>query len=245
MTAPRSFASTLRSAGRALHPRRASWTTRVAMASKPMWRSTVILPLLGAIAVVVWAAAQTHRPGAERIQISPSPLLGSATAEFGIVVLSDFDCEKCTVFANDAWTKVRARYIDSGLASAVFRHLPQRGSSSLDGWYGECLARQTEVWAVFEGLLRPPDQDRAFSRKAQRPMNQEPSPGNLTGCQAARGPASEGPGRALAKRFGVNEPPAILAGRWVGKGLLEVRAVLAGPVPTSAVARAFSAIGLG
>jgi hypothetical protein len=184
--------------------------------------------LLLIVAGVSCRAEPSIKPPIATIAIDSTPLIGNSNARFGIVLLSDFDCQKCLEFARGAWTFVRSNYIDTGLSNAVFRYLPD--VTTVDEYHRdpECVG---DYWTSFERLMIISPVGHASQGPASPP------------CRDAT--TREAPsGEALARRFGIESPPAILAGHWAGPGRLEIRVVFAGPVPAHVLKESFNAVGV-
>ncbi len=120
------------------------------------------------VAVLIWL----NRPGGSnavgggefelREQTAPvdGKLLGDPDAPVRIVAYEDFNCGHCGNFSRDTKPLLEEEYINQGLVSIEFRHLPVLGPDSVNAASAsECAAEQNLFWpyhdVLFERQGRP------------------------------------------------------------------------------------------
>jgi protein-disulfide isomerase len=82
-----------------------------------------------------------------------SPYLGNLSAPITIVDFSDFQCHLCARFVKNTEPLINETYIQTGQASLVFKHLPNRGFDSMGAHLAaQCTNDQGKFWQ-FHNLL--------------------------------------------------------------------------------------------
>ena len=105
------------------------------MALRISWRSLV--DGVTTVAILVAAAAVVHslyfkKPERraelpipkEPIDVTGTQSVGKKTAPIGIILITDFQCPYCGVFARDTLPSLERSHIETGRAFLVFKHLP-------------------------------------------------------------------------------------------------------------------------
>ncbi len=123
----------------------------------------VVLVTVVIVAALVWF----NRPGGSNAvgdgefvyQGSSAPvdgkLLGEADAPVRIVAFEDFTCGHCGDFSRDTKPPIEEEYINQGLVSIEFRHLPLLGPDSVSAAAAsECAADQNLFWPYHDVLFQ-------------------------------------------------------------------------------------------
>lgn len=95
------------------------------------------------------------------IDIDQSKTIGSDSAAVGLLVFSDFDCPFCKRFAETVLPVLIDRYVNPGVLTISFAHLPMpfhlRAMSIAKE--AECAAQQGKFWPMHDALFKRPDGD--------------------------------------------------------------------------------------
>ena len=123
----------------------------------------VVLATVVIVAALVWF----NRPGGSNAvgdgefeyQGSSAPvdgkLLGAPDAPVRIVAYEDFTCGHCGDFSRDTKPLIEEEYINQGLVSIDFRHLPLLGPDSVSSAAAsECAADQNLFWPYHDVLFQ-------------------------------------------------------------------------------------------
>jgi hypothetical protein len=179
------------------------------------------------------------------VEIGDAATLGEGSAKFALLILSDFECEKCRFFAREVLPKITQQYVDTGQLEVAFRYLDSSQSAgSSKALIATCLERMGSFWSIYrqiagastveaitEGLVTaklPPTDARAYEQCLRNVGSQQimSLPDDISRARLAR------------------LSPAFLFGKVVNGRQIEVRASLAGGVPMSEFERLFVALGM-
>ena len=122
----------------------------------------VVLATVVIVAALIWF----NRPGSNAVgggdfeyQGSSAPvdgkLIGAPDAPVRIVAYEDFTCGHCGDFSRDTKPLIEEEYINQGLVSIEFRHLPLLGPDSVSSAAAsECAADQNLFWPYHDVLFQ-------------------------------------------------------------------------------------------
>lgn len=128
--------------------------------------SVLMLCAAGAILWVVFFGPQRLTGGpappevplpTEPLSVADAPVLGDPNAQVGIVLFSDFECPFCAKFARETLPELKRKYVDTGKAFLVFRHLPLpiHKNAQKAAEAAECGAQQGKFWDVHDAMFGP------------------------------------------------------------------------------------------
>jgi protein-disulfide isomerase len=82
-----------------------------------------------------------------------SPFLGDPTAPVTIIDFSDFQCYLCARYVKATEPLINQTYIQTGKATLIFKHLPNRGFDSMDAALAaQCTNDQGKFWQFHKML---------------------------------------------------------------------------------------------
>ncbi|MFB3820296.1 MAG: DsbA family protein [Candidatus Methylomirabilales bacterium] len=126
---------------------------------RPGWLPTMAaLPLVAGL----WLAAlpEVARAGSpgeallEALERGPGPSKGSAGAPVTIVEFSDFQCSYCRKFWRETLPRLDEKYLQTGKARFVYRHLAILGPPSVRAaMASECAHDQGKFWPYHDRLF--------------------------------------------------------------------------------------------
>jgi len=81
---------------------------------------------------------------------------GRADAPITIIEFTDYQCPYCRSFQEEAWPRLRRKYVDSGKVRFIVRDLPLEFHSDARpaAEVAHCAAEQGKFWPMHEALLR-------------------------------------------------------------------------------------------
>ena len=119
--------------------------------------------LVVATVVLVKHFSPSRSPGpppvalpSDPISLDASTTIGGREARAGMIIFSDFQCPYCASFARKSWPELKKAYVDTGLISVSFRHLPLEEIHSeafKAAEIAECAARQDVFWETHDRLF--------------------------------------------------------------------------------------------
>lgn len=82
-----------------------------------------------------------------------SPYLGNLSAPITIIDFSDFQCHLCARHVKNTEPIINEKYIQTGQAALVFKHLPNRGFDSMSAHLAaQCTKEQEKFWQFYKLL---------------------------------------------------------------------------------------------
>lgn len=192
---------------------------------------------------------QVGRPAeAESLPEDPVPIRSSATkgaasAKAVVIIYSDFQCPFCSRLALDVLPRIEERYVVTGQAMLVFRHLPLtavHSQAANAATAAECAGEQGQFWPMHDRMFRAPaalgDLDLIAHAEA---LGLDVSTFN----QCRREPsATVEADAAETARLGLNATPVVFIGQAEGDRMVRVRKRVTGLPSVETLAAAIDEI---
>jgi protein-disulfide isomerase len=108
-------------------------------------------------------ATRSAQPATENVEdrhltisIVNAPKFGMPHAKATVVEFSDFECPFCRRYTLETFPQVKNAFVDSGLISYAFIHLPLsiHPHAMLAATAAECARHQDRFWEMHDGLFR-------------------------------------------------------------------------------------------
>lgn len=174
------------------------------------------------------------------ISLDASTTIGGREARAGMIIFSDFQCPYCASFAQKSWPELKRVYVDTGLISVSFRHLPLQEIHSeafKAAEIAECAARQDFFWETHDRLFAAlgerqtasPKLNAAFISELQTQFHLEPR--QFQGCLESDAAETVRSHMREAENLGVRSTPVFFVGNITPEGKLRVKEMLRGARP--------------
>ena len=196
-------------------------------------RVTIVATLLAAL-MVVWIYARPQSPVAFNtpaqlvlpnapLSTDGAPVLGSPGAPYALVVFSDFECPYCATFAREQLPPLKARFVDAGMLSVLFWHVPASSRHPMAlaaAELAQCAARRGLFWRAHDELFsRSPQLDIEDLKQVARQVHLDDA--SLAACRASGIPATVQGFATRAAQLGVASTPTLLLSRRLDEHRIE------------------------
>lgn len=219
-----------------------------------------ILDVAASVAMIAAAVVMIGRFGSaprERSGEDPKPptvplslvgaaVRGSASAQVGMVVFSDFQCPYCGTLARDVLPGLTTDYVDKGKLLVAFRHkpLPNHERSRPAATFAACANRQNRFWAVHDRLFeKGADLSDSSLRATWASVGLQPAGFDDCSTNTELGAQIDADLR-LANSLGIMSTPTTFIGQITPKGELKATHRIAGARPladfTAAIGQAMA-----
>ena len=118
------------------------------------WALPFVFLAAGLSAIAIFALGVTGPAGAGDVK-AERPALGVSSAQVVIHEYADFQCPSCGAFARSIEPRIRAAYIDTGIARLVWHDFAWIGQESRDAANAaRCAGDQGKFWEFHDALYQ-------------------------------------------------------------------------------------------
>ncbi len=217
-------------------------------------QSALTAVVIGAVALGVWfGSAPKVASSADAVRnvqgltmsLSDVPTKGSSAAKVVVVEFADFECPFCARFATGPQQELIAKYVNTGLVTWAFRHLPlaQVHPEALRAAeVAECARRQGRFWEAHDTLYQ--NQQALARGQAVALVQGVVSDSSALSACAAREQARDRVVADLkeASRLGLRSTPIFAVGTRQPDGLVKIAGLLSGARSAADFSRALDAV---